>query len=231
MNIFCVWILAGGAWAQQSSTATATSTTTVAAVSRAAPPAVRAASAPKGRVRVGLDAADWKPVSVRLVHGGSGRTFFERQVRRGRGDISAAGAVARLHPAEAGRQIIVSVYPASLRTARTHLEARFLVAEGELEEAAVAAVTVAGGLSSPEDEKEDSVTLRAKGIDFLEESPSSARIVLSALDPGPGRAANVGRVKDASFADMSFGVLNFSWNLSRVVADRPDRGARRPNRP
>lgn len=186
MNAFCVLLLAGVSMA-----------------------------APASRVRIGLDAADWRPVSVRLVSGGAGKTSFERQVREGRGRISPARAVARIHPAPGGWRLIVSVYPTSLRKARTHLEARFLVTGGDLQKASISAVTIVGGRYSPQDEKEDSVTLKAHSRDFLEESPSSAHIILSAFNAGAGRA-NAGRVKDAVFGAPTLGVVNFSWALTQI---------------
>ena len=180
-------------------------------------------------VTVGADAQDWRPVSVRSSPAAVGRTFFERKVGQGRGAPSPARAAARLHADKKGRLLIVSVYPSSLRGRRTHLEVRLSVEQGELEKASVAAVTVVGGTPSAADEKEDSVTLRAKGTDFIEESPASASLFLSSLDLGPGRAANAGRVKDASFGGMNLGMVDFSWNLSQVAPEPPSRGARRPN--
>ncbi len=216
MNSFFFSILAASAWAEPSSTATV-----------AAPVVAKAAmSSSRVHVRVGLDAEDWKPVSVRRVSGGAGRTGFERQIKRGRGQKSTARASARSYVVKGGKQVIISVYPSSLRLARTHLEARFLVDRGELESASVVAVTMVGGIASPEDEKEDSVTLRAKGVDFLEESPASGTILLSALASGPGRAANAGRVQDAAFGSSSLGVVDFSWTLSQVG----DRSFQRPKK-
>lgn len=214
--------------------AVAASSSPAAAASRATPSLKGgrfppAQGAPKSRVHVHREAADWEPVSVTLRPGsGPGRTSFERRVRRlnggeYRGQPSPAQAAARVHPAQDDRWLIVSVYPAVLRLKRTHLEARFLIQEGYLEEVKIAAVSVAGGANLPDDEKEDSISLRDKGVDFSEQFPGGAEVELSLIDPGPGRAANAGQVRHAFFGEPALGFVNFSWSVTGVSGAKPAR--------
>ena len=239
----------GRAWAQEtggqafaptetvaSSTAAAVDASTPTAPAAEPAPAPEERTIPKSRVIVHKDAADWEPVSVVLRPGfGPGRVSFERRVRtvRGayRGQPSAAKAAARLYPFKDDLMLVVSIYPAALRPRRMHLEARFLIQEGYLEEAKLSAVSVVGGQYSPADEKEDSFTLLARGVDIIEEGPGSAHIELSVIDPGPGREAfNAGRVTHASFGDSELGFVNFAWSLKGVAGVKPVR-AKRPFRP
>jgi hypothetical protein len=204
------------------------STTTVAASTASAvsaPAAPEKPDIPKSRVIVHKEAADWEPVSVRLRPAAGGRSSFEAKVRKVgnwyRGHLSAVKAAVRVHPAGDDHWLVVCVYPAALRSKRMHMEVRFLIQEGYLEDVKVAAVRVVGGEWSPDDDKEDTFTLKTKGVDFNEQMPGSAEITLSVIDPGPGpRAINAGTVRLAAFGGEDLGFVNFSWSVSGVPRDK-----------
>jgi hypothetical protein len=222
--------LGAAAWGQETpSTGTVASST--AAVEASTPTASAAVETPeqpaipKSRVIVHKDAADWEPVSVRLRPAAGGRSSFEAKLRkvggRYRGRPSAVKAAARVHAAGEDSWLVVCVYPASLRSQRAHMEARFFIQEGYLEKVELATVRIAGGEWSADDDKEDSFSLKAKGVDFNERMPGSAEVELSAIDPGPGpRACNAGQVHHAAFGGEDLGFVNFSWSVTGVSGDK-----------
>lgn|GEM_PF-1375880 len=227
--------LAGSAGGQETGGAQAASTATVASSTAAVAASTAAAASavavpekpavPKSRVIVHKEAADWDPVSVRLRPAAGGRSSFEAQVRKvggwDRGRPSAVKVAARVHPAGDDHWLVVCVYPASLRSKRMHMEARFLIQGGYLEDVKVAAVRIVGGEWSPDDDKEDSFSLKAKGVDFNEQMPGSAEIALAVIDPGPGpRALNAGAVRHASFGGEDLGFVNFSWSAAGVPGEK-----------
>jgi len=227
--------LGGRAWsgepaAGQAAVAASSASVAVSTPAAAAPPVAAfhkpaAAPAVKTRIIVHKEAADWEPISVRLRPASGGRTFFEDQVRkvRGRyaGQSSAAKAAARVHSAGSDRWLVISIYPVSLRPHRMHLEARFFIQEGYLEGVRIVSVSVLGGSYSASDDQEDSFTLRAKGMDFVEQSPGSAEVELAAVDPGPGpHVRNAGRVRNAAFGGKELGFVNFSWSMTGVSGEK-----------
>jgi hypothetical protein len=218
---------AGGAQAAPvASTETVSSSTAAAVVAPAAAPEKPAVV--KSRVIVHKEAADWEPVSVRLRPSAGGRSSFEAKVRkvggRERGLPSKVKVAARVHPAGDDRWLVVSVYPVSLRPKRMHLEARFFIQEGYLEGVKVAAVRIVGGQWSPDDDKQDSFSLKAKGMDFNEQLPGGGEITLSVIDPGPGsRALNEGAVRHAFFGGEDLGFVNFSWSAAGVSGEKAAR--------
>jgi hypothetical protein len=244
--------LCGVAWGQEpggaqaaptASTATVVASTAAVAASTAAVSSASVApekpTVAKSRVVVHKEAADWDPVSVRLRPAAGGRSSFEAKVRKigkgTRGRSSAVKAAARIHPAGDDHWLVVCVYPVSLRPKRMHMEARFLIQEGYLEEVKVAAVRIVGGEWSADDEKEDSFSLKTKGVDFNEQMPGGAEITLSVIDPGPGRrATNAGAVRNAAFGGDDLGFVNFSWSVSGVSGEMPTapfgKGKRQPSR-
>lgn len=178
-------------------------------------------------VHVHREAAGWDPVSVKLVSGGRPtRGYCERKLRKAgagyRGEYSAAKVTVRSYPSGEDRWLVVAVHPEVLRGSRTHLEARFLIQEGYLEEVVVAAVTLVGGRRAPGDESADSFSLRAQGRDFVEQTPRSGEVELNAIDPySNARAFNAGRVKFANFGDKQLGFVNFAWTVKGVAAAKP----------
>jgi hypothetical protein len=229
--------LSGSAWGQETGSASAPAGSTETVSSPAA--AVETSSAavfspvaapekpavPKSRVIVHKEAVDWEPVSVRLRPAAGGRNSFEAGLRKAggsyRGRPSAAKVAARLHSAGDDRWLVVCVYPVSLRSERMHMEARFFIQEGYLEEVKVAAVRIAGGRWSPDDEKEDSFSLKAKGMDFNEQMPASAEITLAVIDPRLGpHTLNAGSARHASFGGEDLGFVNFSWSVTGVSGEK-----------
>ncbi|MDD5657454.1 MAG: hypothetical protein PHF00_09410 [Elusimicrobia bacterium] len=185
---------------------TAVSSTAPAAILPEAPPR------PRSNVVVHKEAADWEPISVVLRPDlPAAKSSFERRLRKAgkgyKGESSAARAAARVHPAGEDRWLVISVYPEALRRQRLHLEARLLIQEGYLEGVKLAAVRVTGKTDSDE----DSFTLRAKGIDFVERFPGSGEVELAAVNAGPKRALNAGRARFAAFGGSDLGFVNFSW--------------------
>lgn len=186
---------------------------------------VAPAAVKKTAVKIHADAKDWEPVSlVRSGVAAQAKTFFERRIRKVRGAYkgqgAAAKATARIHKFKGDSMLVVSVYPASLRYRRTHLEARFLIQEGFLEGVTVAAVTVPGGAWEAADDKEDSFSLRAKGVEFQEESPGSAAARLSAVTADAGASQNAGSVRLAAFGDPELGFVSFGWSVNQVEKGR-----------
>ena len=239
-----VLALGAAAWGQETAS-TDTVASATAAVEASTPTASAAVATPekpaipKSRVIVHKEAEDWEPVSVRLRPAAGGRSSFEAKVRRiggrYRGRPSAVKVAARIHPAGEDHWLVVCVYPASLRPQRAHMEARFLIQEGYLEKVELATVRVVGGEWSADDEKEDTFSLRAKGVDFNEQMPGSAEVELSAIDPGPGpRAVNAGQARHAAFGGQDLGFVNFSWAVTGVAGERAaapsGKGERHPSR-
>lgn len=161
------------------------------------------------KVKVHAAAAGWEPLSVKL--GGDpeqARTFFKK---------GPAKAAARVYPSGEDKLLIVSIYPPALRVSRTHLEVRFLIIEGFLEQAKAAAVRIVGGRYTPSDEEQDSKTLERKGVEYAEEYPGSGRILLASIDPGPGvQAVNAGTLTRASFGARDLGPVSLGWSVAGV---------------
>ena len=130
---------------------------------------------------------------------------------------SKAAAVARLHKVKDDLMLVVSVYPESLRKGRKHFEARYWIVEGFLEEAKLASVSIAGGRASPGDLKEDSFTLRKKGIDFAEAFPSGARLRVAAMDARTRKTSrNAATIEAAEFGGK-LGAVDFSYSVQGVT--------------
>lgn len=192
------------------------------------------------QVRVHGEAREWEPVSV-AVGGEAEKasTHFSRRLKRHvskktqgaasgeggdasasvesdkpvvtyRGESSRATAAARIYPVKDDHLLVVSVYPKSLARSRKHLEARFFVVEGFLEEVKVAAVTVAPG-SGLDLEKEDSMSLKKKGVAFREDFPGSGSLRISAISTRKG-GLNAGTVSQAGFADKELELTSFGWS-------------------
>jgi hypothetical protein len=240
---FLALALGAAAWGQETAS-TGTVASSTAAVEASTPTASAAAAVaapekpavPKSRVVVHKDAVDWEPVSVRLRPAAGGSSSFEVQVHkvkgRYRGRRSPVKAAARVHPAGEDIWLAVCVYPAALRPQRAHMEARFFIQEGYLEKVELATVRVAGGEWSADDDKEDSFSLKAKGVDFNERMPGSAEVELSAIDPGPGpRAVNAGQVRHAAFGGDDLGFVNFSWSVTGVSGDKAKPAVKKPATP
>lgn len=161
-------------------------------------------------VKLHPDAKDWEPYSVRL--GGDpfqARGFFAR----GKEKPGKAEAFARAYQVKGDTLLVIAVFPEALKKRRTHLEARFLVQEGYLEEVKIAAVTTdAAG-------REDSIALRRKGVEFQEENPGSAEVRIAALaSSGPRDALNAGSVRRAAFG--SWGTVDFGWAARGIAGDK-----------
>ena len=151
--------LAWGAGPDSGRVAVAASTAAAVAVSSEASAGAPVEARPKAprtrrsRVIVHKEAADWEPVSVVLQPGAGRRTAFERLVQGYpggvyRGKTSPTKAAARAYRAKGDRWLVIALYPADLRSARTHLEARFRVQEGYLEDVKVAAVRLSAATQS-----------------------------------------------------------------------------------
>ena len=232
-GLILILSLVGAVRAQEAPAVDPSTAAVEASTPTAAPaPVPEAPAVPRSRVVVHKDAADWEPVSVRLRPAAGGRTAFEYQIRkvagRYQGRKSQARAAARVHPAGEDRWLVVRVHPVALRSLRVHLEARFLIQEGFLEKVELAKVRILGGAWSAQDEKEDSFTLRAKGVDFNEQTPAGAEVELSAIDPRPGSGSvNAGKVRHAAFGGRDLGFVDFSWSVTGVAGDKPKRPAKK----
>ena len=136
----------------------------------------------------------------------------EKLVVTYKGESSRAASAARVHPAGGeDKMLIVSVYPKSLAPLRKHLEARFLIQEGYLEEVKVAAVTISPG-PGVKQEDEDSYTLEKKGVAFSEDFPASAKAWVAAISLKPGNL-EAGGVERADFVNDDLRLTSFGWNV------------------
>ncbi len=171
------------------------------------------------------DAVDWEPLSLRVggVPGAAENTVALKVVKikgRMKGENSKARSAARLHKGKKdSRWLVISLYPKSLERKRTHLEIRFRVFEGFVEEVEAAAVTVTDRRRPTTAKLLDSYDLREEGIEYQEERPGSGQIVVAELDPRPASSSmNSGRFEKAEFADKDFGFVNLSWAVKGLRA-------------
>jgi hypothetical protein len=171
------------------------------------------------------DAVDWEPLALREggVPGSADNAVTLRVVKvsgRLKGENMRARSVARLHRgAKDSRWLAISLYPKGLEARRTHLEIRFRIFEGYVDEVEAAAVTVTDRGRPASAKLLDSYDLREEGIEYQEERPGSGQVVVAALDPRPGAAAvNSGRLEKAEFADGDLGFVNLSWSAKGVRA-------------
>ena len=164
-------------------------------------------------------AKEWEPLAVKA--GGDPfqaetRLTLRQEKKRGKykGTPMKASASARLYRAGQDRWLVVRVFAKGpVERRRLHFEVRLRIFEGFVEEVRAAVVTVVdprpdagAGL--------DSYELRARGIAFEEDSPSSGSILISALDPRPSNSAvNSGALKLASFANKAVGLVDVSWSV------------------
>ena len=228
-----------GAPAAAPAASTETVTASTAPPTGAAPPTDEVAGhgfkvgggAPKVKLRrpmhavIHKDAVDWEPLSLREggVPGASENTVALKVVKikgRMKGENSKARPAARLHKGKKdSRWLVISLYPKALERKRTHLEVRFRVFEGFVEEVEAAAVTVTDRRRLPAGKLLDSFDLREQAIEYQSERPGSGQFIVAELDPRPGRdAVNSGRFEKAEFADKDFGFVNLSWAVKGVRA-------------
>jgi hypothetical protein len=171
------------------------------------------------------DAADWEPLSIREggVPGSADNTVSLTVVKvkgRMKGENTKAKSAARLHKgAKDSRWLVISLYPKALERKRTHLEVRFRVFEGYVEEISAAAVAVTDRRRQRTSQLLDSYDLREQGVEYQEEQPGSGQFVVAELDPRPGSSSvNSGRLEKAEFADKDLGFVNLSWSVKGVRA-------------
>lgn len=187
--------------------------------------------APKARLArpmhavIHKDAVDWEPLALREggVPGSADNTVSVKVVKikgRMKGENSKARSAARLHKGKRdSRWLAISLYPKALEVKRTHLELRFRIFEGYVEEVEAAAVTVTDRRRPPSAKLLDSYDLREEGIEYREERPGSGLFVVAELDPRPGASSvNSGRLEKAEFADRDLGFVNLSWAVKGVRA-------------
>lgn len=182
---------------------------------------VKAKLARPMHAEISADAKNWEPLAVRT--GGdpfqAGTKAVVRQEKvRGKfkgAAIKAPSASARLYKTGRDRWLVVRVFPKeTIEKRRIHFEVRFKIVEGLVEEAKAAVVTivdrrpgVGAGL--------DAYELRARGVEFEEDSPSSGTLLVSALDPRPSKSAvNSGTLKRGSFGNTAVGLADVSWSAT-----------------
>jgi hypothetical protein len=171
------------------------------------------------------DAVDWEPLAIKEggVPGSAENAVALKVVKikgRMKGESSKAKSAARAHKgSKDSRWLVISLYPKSLERRRTHLEVRFRMFEGYVEEVQAAAVTVTERRKKLPAQPLDSYDLRAQGFEYEEELPGSGLFVVAELDPRPGSASrNSGRLEKAEFADKDLGFVNLSWSAKGVAA-------------
>lgn len=153
------------------------------------------------------------------------RDFLSRRIEKvrikgktvWRGRSVPVTAKARVYPVKDDRMLVVSLFPKSKDLADDHLEFRFLVSEGYLDEAKVSKVRcrAAAGRGF------DSFELSAKGFDFSEDFPGSGKLTLSALNPKAGkRSLNAGQLSRAEFAGADWGVVDAGFSVRGVTTGK-----------
>lgn len=155
------------------------------------------------KVFIHKESKDWEPISVRGGGTPGDVTKFQWSVREARvkgkkelrGQRSSAKVVVHVYPAGDDKRLVIAIFPKALLAQRTHVELRLLLIEGYLEKAQLFEVIASGG--GPYD---DAAALVAQRVDFQEESPESAQVRLTAVDPRPGKESfNAGRILKALF--------------------------------
>ena len=197
------------------------------------------------RVHVHREAAHWKPIGLRTAAEDPAtfmqiKTAFTRKIRAStvkgkrvlKGEPSRkVKATARLHKVGEDLLLVVSVYPASLRSLRKHMEVRYRLVEGFLEEVQVAAVTIRGGAPSPEDESLDAVALEKRGIEFREDFPGSGQVRVTAIDAKVSkRAYNVATVRKAEFGDRELGTVDLTYFAKGLAAGDASLAPKKPKK-
>ncbi len=172
------------------------------------------------------DAVDWEPLGLK-TGGDPGQAENAAALKvvkvsgRMKGENSKATASARVHPGRKdSKWLIVSVRPKSLVRRSTHIEIRFRIFEGFVEEVEASAVTITDRRGAPK-KPLDSRELREAGLEFQEEKPGSGMVIVSALDPRPGSGVNAGRLEKAEFGDKDLGFVNLSWSAKGVAGAKP----------
>jgi hypothetical protein len=96
---------------------------------------------------------------------------------------------------------------------RIHFEVRLKIVEGLVEEAKAAVVTIVDPRPN-EGDGLDSYELRARGVEFEEDSPSAGTLLISAVDPRPSKSAvNSGTLKLGAFGNKAVGLSDVSWSV------------------
>lgn len=129
-------------------------------------------------------------------------------------------SAARSYKSGEDRWLVISIYPLSLKDARTHFELRFKIVEGFLDGVEFKAVRRPGKFDK-KDLEQDSFTLRRLGEEFLEEGPSGARVAVAAMEAKPGRLGfNAGSLTGAGFGSKDLGLVNLTYQAAGVSAGR-----------
>ena len=169
------------------------------------------------------EAKDWEPVALKA--GGDPfqaetKAVLRQEKVKGKykGTSSKATASARLHKdGKYDRWLVVSIFPKALERRRMHIEARFRIVEGFVEEAKAELVSITDRRSQ-EGFGLDTFELRERGVEFGEASPGSGTLLISALDPRPSASAlNAGALKLAAFDNALVGLVDASWSVKGLL--------------
>lgn len=212
------------------STAAAVSTSTGAAEVAVSTGGVKVAGEAKPKLKrpihatLHAEAKDWEPLSLR-AGGDPVLAKTEAVLRQAKakgkykGTPSKAKASARLHGSKDAKWLVISIFPKALEKRRAHFEVRLRLVEGFVEDAKASLTAVVdrrytgAGMDSDE--------LRARGVEFAEDSPASGQVLISALDPRPSKTAfNAGTLKLAAFADKDAGLADVSWSVTGLPAPK-----------
>ena len=170
------------------------------------------------------EAKDWEPLSLKA--GGlpelatTAAVLRQEKVKRKlKGTPSQAKATAHLIQRKDTSWLVISVFPKGLEKKRAHFEIRFRLFEGYVEDVKASLVTIvdrrSGGALLNSDE------LRARGVEFEEDSPASGHVLIAALDPRPLKTArNAGTLKLAAFADKDAGLADVSWSTTGLTVPK-----------
>lgn len=174
------------------------------------------------RATLHAEAKDWEPLSLKaggdpVLAKTEAVLRLEKVKGKYKGTPSKAKAFARLHRSKDAAWLVFSIFPKALEKKRAHVEVRLKLVEGFVEDARAALVSVVdrhytgAGMDSDE--------LRARGVEFEEDSPASGQILISALDPRPSKTAfSAGTLKQAAFASQDVRLCDVSWSTTGLPA-------------
>ncbi|MFI5349561.1 MAG: hypothetical protein ACHQ2Z_08465, partial [Elusimicrobiota bacterium] len=168
------------------------------------------------------EAKEWEPVALKAggdpFQAETKAVLREEKVKgKYKGTSSKATASARLHKdGKYDRWLVVSIFPKELERRRMHIEARFRIVEGFVEEAKAELVSITDRRQSGAGL--DTFELRERGVEFGEASPASGTLLISALDPRPSASAlNAGALKLAAFDNALVGLADVSWSVKGLL--------------
>ena len=139
-----------------------------------------------------------------------------------KGEDSKAHVFAKAYGLKSNPEIIISIFPESLKDLHEHLELRLFISLKTLNK--VQAVMVTELNTAQSDTKLlDSEELKRQKIDFSEDFPSSGKLFIAALDPEVGKnTINSASLELASFGENPvLGLVSAEYSIHGLVPGQP----------